>query len=72
MSPSSAKKRFGIATLTGFRFDIDQGRLREPATGSAFCRLTPSAVVHESLFFVNLSGSHLLGLSFVPVNVKHW
>ena len=44
MSPSSAKKRFGIATLTGFMFDIAQGPLREPATGSAFCLLTPSAL----------------------------
>jgi hypothetical protein len=28
--------------------------------------------VHESLSFVNLSGSHLEALSFAPVNVKLW
>jgi hypothetical protein len=29
-------------------------------------------VVHESLSFVDLSGSHLEGLSFNPVYVKQW
>ena len=57
MSPSSAKKRFGIETLTGFRFDIGQGPLREPA-GPWFQKLSflldgqqlPAAVTPVALF----------------------
>lgn len=38
-----AKKRFGIATLTGFMLDMAHGPLREAATGRAFQSLTPRA-----------------------------
>ena len=38
-----AKKRFGIATLTGFILDKAHGPLREAATERAFQSLTPKA-----------------------------
>ena len=43
MRPRSAKKRFGIATFTGFMSDSAQGPRREPATDMAFAGLTPRA-----------------------------